>query len=192
MGECNVFKWVLLGYGLGSISFATLVAKCHGVEIRKVGSGNPGASNVARVLGKRAGRLVLVLDALKGALPVWVALRNEGEKAAAWAALAAVTGHCFPIWHRFEGGKGVATAAGALVVLDLPAALGGMLAHGVARRLTSKASLRSIAGIVVGCGVALRLWPAPRAWAALGMGAIALWRHRENFVRLLEGSELDA
>src|SRR5690606_4246297 len=110
----------LLGYLSGSIPFGLLIARwARGVDVRQVGSGNIGATNVVRAAGKGLGLLVLALDALKGALPVWLTLRliPDGWVPACVVAGFAVVGHIFPVWLKLRGGKGVATAAGVLGVL---------------------------------------------------------------------------
>src|SRR6266403_1163206 len=117
-------------YLLGSIPFGLLFTRLFGGgDVRKSGSGNIGATNVARVAGAVPALLTLLFDTLKGAAPVWLAARLTGDSAT-WmmiAALAALLGHCFPIWLKFRGGKGVATAAGAFLVLCPPALLGSII-----------------------------------------------------------------
>src|SRR6185436_20291139 len=114
---------VLVGYLIGSIPFALILARRWGADLRQVGSGNLGAANVMRASGVRAGVLVALLDMLKGALSVLVAERLSPSAAApAVAGLAAIVGHIYPVWLRFRGGKGVATACGAFSVLT-PAAI---------------------------------------------------------------------
>src|SRR5712691_11997249 len=117
-------------YLLGSIPFGLLLTRLFGGgDVRKSGSGNIGATNVARVAGTLPGILTLFLDVAKGAAAVWLAGRFSNESAT-WmmiAVLAALLGHCFPIWLKFRGGKGVATAAGAFLVLCPPALLGSVI-----------------------------------------------------------------
>jgi glycerol-3-phosphate acyltransferase PlsY len=122
--------WIpVAAYLIGSIPFGILLAKMFGgVDVRKAGSGNIGATNVARVAGPLPGILTLVLDALKGVAAVWLAARFANDSAM-WmtlAGLSALIGHCFPVWLRFHGGKGVATAAGMFLALCWPAALGAI------------------------------------------------------------------
>jgi len=141
--------WIpVAAYLLGSIPFGLLVAKVFGSEdVRKAGSGNVGATNVARVAGPLAGVLTLVLDAAKGSAAVWLAAHVSGE-AAGWmvlAGLAALIGHCFPVWLRFHGGKGVATAAGMFLMLSPLALLGSLLLFLVVVVLSRYVSLGSIA-----------------------------------------------
>src|SRR6202140_3267399 len=125
----------IVAYLLGSIPFGLLLTKLFGGgDVRQAGSGNIGATNVARVVGPLPGILTLLLDSAKGAVAVWLAARSSNDSAM-WmviAALAALIGHCFPVWLKFRGGKGVATAAGGFLVLSPAALLGsGMLFLGV-------------------------------------------------------------
>src|SRR5579864_6913554 len=119
----------IAAYFLGSIPFGVLLAKWFGGgDVRKAGSGNIGATNVARVAGPLPGILTLLFDIAKGAAAVWLAARFSNDSAT-WmviAALAALIGHCFPVWLKFRGGKGVATAAGVFLALCWPAALGAI------------------------------------------------------------------
>src|SRR5467141_827604 len=117
-------------YLLGSIPFGLLLTKLFGGgDVRKAGSGNIGATNVARVAGPLPGILTLLLDAAKGAAAVWLAARFSNESATwmMFAALAALIGHCFPVWLKFRGGKGVATAAGVFLMLSPLALLGSVI-----------------------------------------------------------------
>src|SRR4029077_7101656 len=120
----------IAAYLLGSIPFGLLFTRLFGGgDVRKSGSGNIGATNVARVVGPLPALLTLLFDAAKGAVPVWLAARLTSESAT-WmmiAAVAALLGHCFPVWLKFRGGKGVATAAGAFLVLCPPAFLGSII-----------------------------------------------------------------
>src|SRR5258705_6411254 len=130
MLEISIFLIPFAAYLLGSIPFGLLLAKLFGgVDLRKSGSGNIGATNVARVVGPLAGILTLAFDTGKGAAAVWLAGRVTNESAT-WMMIAAFTvllGHCFPAWLKFKGGKGVATAAGVYLALCPPAFLGGLI-----------------------------------------------------------------
>ncbi len=185
---------VAAAYAVGSISFGAIVAARHGIDIHAVGSGNPGATNVGRAVGKREGRVVLVLDALKGALPTLVAgswLGFESPWTAA-AAVSAVTGHCWPVWHRFRGGKGAATAAGAMLVLAWPAGIAALVTYVVAKRLSRKVSVGSLAGATVGAVVAATLGlDRPAAWGAALIAVLVWGRHTDNLARLRRGEEPD-
>jgi len=188
--------WIA-AYLIGSISFAELVARRAGVDIRAAGSGNPGATNVGRVLGRGAGRVVLALDLLKALLPTLAALFLLHETDAAITGLAAVVGHCYPIWHRFEGGKGVASAAGTLLALVPIAGSLAVLAFLLVRKLTRRASAGSLAGAAVGALASLGLAWLGRAGSAaaavsVAVFALVVWRHRDNLVRLRDGTEPSA
>jgi acyl phosphate:glycerol-3-phosphate acyltransferase len=186
---------VFLGYLLGSLPFGYLVARAHGVDIFKVGSGNPGATNVKRVLGSKAGNTVLVLDLLKGAAatawPLLPALAAPQPTALALAGVvAAVIGHSFSVFTRFKGGKGVATAAGGLVVLmPLACAIGGVtwVVTFYAFRYVSLASILAAVAVITAS------WLLPYHLAvsiiASVLGGFVILRHQENIRRLLKGTE---
>ncbi|MBX3272278.1 MAG: glycerol-3-phosphate 1-O-acyltransferase PlsY [Sandaracinaceae bacterium] len=183
---------IALAYLVGSISFGLLAARRAQVDLRSVGSGNVGATNVGRALGKRTGRVVLALDAAKGALPSlagWALLGLDSPWTAG-AGLAAVVGHCFPVWHRFAGGKGAATAAGVMLALVPLAGVGAALAYVLLKRVTRRASVGSLGGAALGAGLAaLLLGPGPRAYMAAGILAVVVLRHADNLVRLVRGEE---
>lgn len=184
---------VVAGYLLGSVPFGVLVARrMAGLDVRQVGSGNIGATNVARAAGKGAGVLTLLLDAGKGALPV-VAARWLGL-APAWVAavgLAAFLGHLFPVWLRFHGGKGVATALGLLLALEPWAALAGLAGFAAMLALTRMVSVGSMVGAVLGAATVLAVEGvrSPYAWASAAMAGAILVRHRGNLARLARGEE---
>lgn len=184
---------ILVGYLLGSIPFGVLIARWRaGVDVRQAGSGNIGATNVARVAGRKLGVLVLVLDAAKGALPAWGATALfPGE---AWVhagvGLAAFLGHVFPPWLKFKGGKGVATALGVLVVLEPYAALAAFAAYAGMVGAWKKSSLGSLTGGVVALTVAF-MSHRPREYAYLTalLFALMLFTHRGNIKRLWRRTE---
>jgi glycerol-3-phosphate acyltransferase PlsY len=184
---------VVAGYLLGSVPFGVLVARrMAGLDVRQVGSGNIGATNVARAAGKGAGVLTLLLDAAKGALPVFAA-RWLGL-APAWVAavgLAAFLGHLFPVWLRFRGGKGVATALGLLLALEPWAALAGLAGFAAMLALTRMVSVGSMVGAVLGAATVLAVEGvrSPYAWASAAMAGAILVRHRGNLARLARGEE---
>lgn len=184
---------VAAAYLIGSIPFSFLVARAFGVhDVRLVGSGNVGATNVLRTAGKAAGALALVLDAAKGAAATALAGRlAPGEPALpAAAAVAAVVGHMFPVWLRFQGGKGVATGLGAFAPLSPAAALGAMAAFAVVALATRFVSLGSVAGAAALAGLALGLrGPDPVAAAAVLSATLVVFRHRSNLRRILGGTE---
>ena len=180
-------------YALGSVSFALLFARRAGVDLRGEGSGNPGATNAGRLLGKKVGRLVLVLDLAKGALPTLVALGLFGldHPITAVTGVAAVAGHCFPIWHGLRGGKGAATAAGVLLTLVPFAGLAAAATYVGLKRMSHRASVGSLGGALVGAAIAL-VWlgpMAPRAQMAMGVFLLVTLRHADNVKRLLRGEE---
>lgn len=183
---------LLGGYLLGSIPFSYLVARLTGVaDIRKVGSGNVGATNVMRAAGWLPGLLAFALDAAKGALAVGLAQRFDAAGLLpALAAIAAVLGHVFPVWLGFRGGKGVATGAGAFAPVSPLASLGALLAFGVVLLVTRYVSLGSIVGAITLAGLLFAFGaPAPVARAGVLLGALIIFRHRDNLQRLLRGTE---
>lgn len=184
--------WLLVpaAYLLGTFPSATLVARANGIDIREVGSGNPGASNVARVLGWRRGVWVFVLDAAKGALATGVGLIVAGRPGGYVLGAAAIIGHIFPVWTKFRGGKGVATGGGVFAVLSpFVVALLGVLWF-VVSRLTKKASLASIVIVTlmpVGVWIVRReLW---EVVATIALAALVMVRHGGNIKRLVTRRE---
>jgi acyl phosphate:glycerol-3-phosphate acyltransferase len=182
---------VVIAFLLGSIPFGVLLARARGVDLKKVGSGNIGATNAARALGKKSGALVLLLDTLKAYLPTLAVLLLGAEpRIAAATAFAAVAGHIFSPWLKFRGGKGVACGLGAFLALA-PAAAGiAALACAVVVVLTRIGSLGSLIGGVA-LVPALYLLRAPRAYLVLAVAMLLLivWRHRENIGRIRAGKE---
>ena len=179
---------IIIAYFCGTLPIAILIAKSKGIDITSVGSGNPGASNVARELGIKYGVLVFVGDTLKGALPV-AAMISDRPVAYACAA-AAVLGHVFPVTRKFKGGKGVATAAGSLLPLHPFLVIGAALTWLLVTKVTKKASIASIA-IVPVLVVAFIMSGTP-GWEILslvGIGALVEIRHASNIKRLLSGTE---
>ncbi len=187
-------KWLLIlpAYFLGTFPSAVMVARSRGIDITKVGSGNPGASNVSRIMGRKWGVMVFVLDALKGIIPALVGTFVVGEDRVAYALIAAsVLGHMFPVTRRFKGGKGVATMAGAMFVMQpaISAILGVVWI--VVLKLTKKSSVASIA-LIIGLPVLALLFHIPRWEIAtmVAINALLLLRHGSNIKRLLRGTEL--
>jgi acyl phosphate:glycerol-3-phosphate acyltransferase len=179
-------------YLLGSISFAILIGKHYGVDLRDEGSGNPGATNAGRVLGKRVGRIVLLLDLAKGAIPSGIAWYLLGLDSP-WTAVvggAAAFGHCFPIWHRLRGGKGVATAGGVLLVLVPLAGVAALVGYVGFKKLSKRASVGSLAAAIFGAAVSYAmLGPVPRSYLAIGLLGLIVVRHTSNLRRLWSGTE---
>jgi glycerol-3-phosphate acyltransferase PlsY len=181
---------VLLGFLLGSIPFGFILVKLRtGDDVRGFGSGNTGATNVGRVLGRKAGLAVLVADALKGFAAVLIALMI-GPAAAAAAAFGAVAGHCYSPWLRGRGGKGVATMFGAFVILAPVCAAIAAIALAAVVALTRTMSAGSLAAavalVVSSWGFAM---PAETTLAALLSSLLVIWRHRGNIQRLRRGEE---
>ena len=182
---------VVAAYLIGSIPFAVLLSRRHGIDVRHVGSGNPGATNVLRAVGARAAIVTLFLDAAKGAGAVLIARQlSDAAVVPLLAALASIIGHVCPVWIGFRGGKGVATAAGAFGVLA-PLALGiALIAFVLIVWLTRFVSLGSIVAAVILVG-ALIVTSAPLV--VTGGAAIAalviIVGHRENVARLMAGTE---
>jgi acyl phosphate:glycerol-3-phosphate acyltransferase len=191
--------WIpVAGYLLGSIPFGLLLASMFGgADVRKTGSGNIGATNVARAAGPLAGFLTLILDAGKGAAAVWLAARFSGESAT-WmmlAALAALAGHCFPVWLKFRGGKGVATAAGVFLVLCPAAFLGAVTLFALVVGFWRYVSLGSISAAAAMPLLMYLLW-APRhapphiiTFGSLAAAALIVYKHDANLQRLVQGDE---
>jgi glycerol-3-phosphate acyltransferase PlsY len=182
---------VLGGYVLGSVPTGILVGRAWGVDIRQVGSGNIGMANVLRSVGKKAAAVTMLGDMLKGLVPVVAAhLITGNEWVVAAVALAAVVGHCWPVFLRFKGGKGVATGAGTSIGL-VPVVGLALFAFWWAVVLVSKyTSLGAIAVMLVSPVVFLLSGqPAPYVLYTVIGGALVLWRHRENARALVRGTE---
>ncbi|GGA14957.1 glycerol-3-phosphate 1-O-acyltransferase PlsY [Neptunicoccus cionae] len=181
---------VIGGYLLGSVPFGMVMARVMGLgNLRDIGSGNIGATNVLRTGNKKAAFLTLVFDAGKGAVAVLIARSIAGEGAAQLAGLAAFLGHLFPVWLGFKGGKGVATYLGLLLALSFPvglAACASWLVAAVLLRISSASALASalvtpIWALVLGYGQGIVL--------IILLGALIFWGHRANISRILAGTE---
>jgi len=183
---------VSIGYLAGSIPFAYLVARARGIDVRRVGSGNVGATNVLRTSGVVTAVCVMVLDVAKGAGAVQCAARlaPDAIAAPAVAGVAAVVGHIYPVWLKFRGGKGVATAAGVFSVLT-PVALAPALALFVLTVwITRFVSLGSLVATIALGPIAAGLGaPFAVVVSALGSALLIVLRHRSNIVRLIAGTE---
>ncbi len=184
-------------YLLGSIPFSYLVGRWRGVDVRRVGSGNVGATNVMRSAGWMAGLLALVLDAVKGAAAAVIASRIGASDSAAMtpalpalAATAAVVGHVFPVWLRFQGGKGVATGLGAFVPLAPLAAGIGVLTFAVVLAAARYVSLASIVGAAALAAATFATQDVlATSLAASFCAALIIVKHRSNIERLRRGQE---
>jgi glycerol-3-phosphate acyltransferase PlsY len=179
-------------YLLGSIPTGFLWAKARGIDIRTVGSGNIGATNVMRTVGKLAGITVLLLDAAKGFLPVFFAPRifPDVDRSALQivCCVAVIAGHNWTCWLKFKGGKGIATSAGALLAM-LPVPLG--CAVGVWLVVFALGRYVSLASISAAVAMPLATWFLQRdlVWFTGILGAVAIYKHRSNIQRLLAGTE---
>ena len=185
--------WIVVtvgAYGVGTFPTAQIVGRRLGRDPTREGSGNPGATNVYRTAGRRAGLLVGLVDVLKGAGPAGVGYLVDGRPLATVAWIAAVAGHVLPLTRRLRGGKGVATAAGGAAVLHPLVALALGVVFAVVARVTHRASLGSLAiAVLLPVGVAVAGRPAWEVVAASALGALVLVRHATNLRRLLAGTE---
>jgi glycerol-3-phosphate acyltransferase PlsY len=188
--------FIAAGYLLGSVSFAVVTSKLLGLpDPHSYGSGNPGATNVLRTGNKAAAALTLIGDGAKGWFAVWLAQRLGPDfDVADWAvpgvALAVFLGHLYPVFHRFAGGKGVATAAGIVAALQWPlaAVLGVVwLIMAVGFRISSLAAL--VAAALMPIGMFYLTGNSLSAWAMVAIAALLFWRHRTNIRQLLDGKE---
>ena len=181
---------VIVAYLIGSISFAIVVSKVMQLpDPRSYGSKNPGATNVLRSGSKAAAVATLLGDALKGWLAVWLAQVYVPE-AAPYAGLAAFLGHLFPVFHAFQGGKGVATAAGVLFGIDWRLGLGTLATWIIIAVFLRYSSLAALAAAVFApFFTALLLGFGPYFATVLIMAALLVWRHKENISRLMAGTE---
>jgi acyl phosphate:glycerol-3-phosphate acyltransferase len=182
---------VAVAYLLGSIPFSFLVARARGVDVRTVGSGNVGATNVMRSVGRVAGLFAFVLDFGKGIAAAQLGRWVEPQSPLpALCAVVAVLGHMYPVWLRFRGGKGVATGAGAFLPLLPTATLSALAVFAVVLAFTRYVSLASIAGTLVLAFSAFLLGaPGPVVRAAAGLALLIVWKHRANLQRIAHGTE---
>jgi acyl phosphate:glycerol-3-phosphate acyltransferase len=181
--------WLFISYLCGSIPFGLFIARAaSGKDVREVGSGNIGATNVERAAGRPAAIATLALDALKGLGPVLLAPRSPAWLAAG-CALAAVAGHCFPVWLRFRGGKGVATGLGVSLALAPWAALGGAATYLIMRIIINISSVGSLAGASVALAVAFFTADRPAFLGLAAVCALIVVRHASNIRRLLHHQE---
>lgn len=184
---------ILVCYLLGSVSFSVLFAKfLKGIDIRQHGSGNAGATNTLRVLGKGPAILVLALDVLKGIAAVWIGrwLGGDNEWLPGLCGIAAIVGHNWPLYFRFRGGKGIATAIGVLATLCfLPALYAGIIAISsiVFTRYVSLGSLIFV--VLTPIFLLIAGYPWPVFWTSLIICVFAFWRHRSNIVKIVQGRE---
>jgi len=185
-----IIACAVLAYLCGSIPFGLLLARAggHG-DIRAIGSGNIGATNVLRTGNKKLAAATLLCDLLKGVVPVAIAWRFGAETAAV-AAVFAPLGHIFPIWLRFKGGKGVATAGGALLAYAWPVALAAIATWLVVAFIFRYSSLAAVIATVMAPVYAWLMLPAGISpLPALLIALLVVWRHRSNITRLAQGKE---
>ncbi|MCX6539716.1 MAG: glycerol-3-phosphate 1-O-acyltransferase PlsY [Acidobacteria bacterium] len=188
----NAVLLVAFAYLVGSVPFAFLFARRKGhLDIRLVGSGNVGATNVFRVAGSSAGLLTVLFDVAKGAAVVVAAQRlGAGQGVCASAGVAAVAGHIYPVWLGFRGGKGVATTCGAFAVLAPPATLLAAAVFAVVAGLSRTVSLGSmVAAVCLGPFAYAVGTPVSIVRAAFFAGCLVLFNHRSNLIRLAGGAE---
>ena len=186
----------VVGYLIGSLSFAVIISRVMGLsDPRSYGSGNPGATNVLRSGNKAAAILTLVFDALKGYLPVlavliWGPRFGLGEGTAALVGLAAFLGHLWPVFFRFQGGKGVATAAGVIFALNPLLGVATLATWLIIAWFSRYSSLAAIVSAAFAPMYQLLIWEAgPTALALIIMGLLLVWRHQGNIKKLLAGTE---
>jgi glycerol-3-phosphate acyltransferase PlsY len=182
--------YILLGYLLGAIPFGLLLTRAAGLgDIRAIGSGNIGATNVLRTGRKGLAAATLLLDGLKGAAAVLIALRLAGHDAALWAGLGAILGHLFPVWLRFHGGKGGATGYGVLIAVAWPVGLAAGAIWLILARLTRISSLAALASFAAAPLLAALLADSGVVKLALAIAVLVFIRHHANISRLLAGTE---
>ncbi|MGH8923698.1 MAG: glycerol-3-phosphate 1-O-acyltransferase PlsY [Acidimicrobiia bacterium] len=185
---------LVISYLIGSVDFAVLVGRMHGVDIHQVGSGNPGTSNVMRTLGRVPAAMVFLGDTLKGVIAAGVGTLLSGEgPASAWsfaAGLMAVLGHCYPVFHRFRGGKGVATGGGVVMFAVPIAGLVLTVLWVAVAKLGKVASIASL--VVVGASIPVLIWQGVSGWALVWFGVmlgLVIYRHRGNISRIMRRRE---
>ena len=187
----TLILWALIGYGLGSVPWGMILARVMGLgDLRSIGSGNIGATNVLRTGNKGAAALTLVLDAGKGAVALLLARAVTGaDDATQVAGLAAMIGHCYPVWLNFKGGKGVATFLGIMLALAFPVGAACCLAWLVGAGLSRISSMGALVAagfstiflVFLGYGSALLL--------GIALTCLVYWRHRANISRMRKGTE---
>ncbi len=186
--------WIVAAYLVGSISFGIIFSKFFGLpDPRTVGSGNIGATNIARSGKKLPAILTLLGDALKGWLPVWLALQSDMLMwVVAWVGLAVFLGHLYPVYHKLKGGKGVATALGVMLAVSPWLGLACMLAWGIMFAISRISSLAALMAAALSPVFAFLLLPyKDYVWMVLMMAVMLFWRHKTNIQKLIAGTESD-
>ena len=192
MSVFSIILFTIIGYLLGAISFAVIIARSQGVDIFKEGSGNPGATNVKRILGKKWGHAVFALDALKGftatVLPLMV---YSDDRLAIIGLIAAILGHSFSVFLKFRGGKGVATTIGGLLVLMCPVLLLGLAVWLIifyTKKVVALASIFFAASLPISAYFIYGTED-PRFYLGLVLALLIVVRHRSNITRMFSGKE---
>ena len=191
VGWDDGFIWIIAcvaAYLIGNLSPATLIGRASGVDIRKEGSGNPGTTNVLRVMGKKAALLTLLIDILKGAAAVWIGKLLGGEALSVLCGFAVFLGHIFPVFYKFKGGKGVATAFGVLLTLHPIMAL---ICLAIAALGFVTARRVSVGSLMAALSLPLLAWYYMTDYIVVYtiMAIIVLIKHKSNFQRLIRGEE---
>lgn len=182
--------WGLFGYLLGSIPFGMVIARAMNLgNLREIGSGNIGATNVLRTGSKKAAALTLLLDGGKGALAVLLARLLSGEDAAQLAGLMAFVGHCYPVWLGFRGGKGVATFLGILLALVWPVGIACCLTWLAAAAISRISSMAAITAAASSTIWMLFLGHGTSFFLGVVLTLLVFWRHRSNIGRIRAGTE---
>lgn len=181
---------LVAGYLLGAVPFGIVIARAFGLgDLRQIGSGNIGATNVLRTGNKLAAALTLVLDAAKGGIAVLIARATLGEDAAQLAGFGAFLGHCFPVYLGFKGGKGVATFLGTLIALAWPVGLAACATWAVVAYLMRISSLSALVAAALSPVVAILLGRSDMVVLTVALVVLVFIRHRPNIERLLAGTE---
>ena len=188
MGATQLF-WIIPGYLLGSIPFGLLLTRMIGIDIRSVGSGNIGTTNVLRTGNKGLAAATLLLDVGKGALAVLLARHFAGDGAGMLAGMAAFIGHCYPVGLKFRGGKGVATLLGVALAAVPLAGVAALVTWLLGALLTRHSSVGGMAAAVAAPVVAWALGQPHAALSLAAMAALLIFKHRENIARLRAGTE---
>ena len=192
MSVFSIILVTIIGYLLGAISFAVIIARSKGVDIFKEGSGNPGATNVKRILGKRWGHAVFTLDALKGfTATILPSMVYGDDRLAIIGLIAAILGHSFSVFLKFRGGKGVATTIGGLLVLMCPVLLLGLVVWLIIFYTKKVVALASIffAGSLPISAYFIYGTEDPRFYLGLVLALLIVVRHRSNITRMFSGNE---
>ncbi len=190
IGISGISALCLVAYLSGSVNAALAAARARGVDIRSEGSGNPGASNVLRVLGRGPAAVVYIVDLLKGFLPALIGAAVWSPAVGALAGLCAVVGHCYPVFHRFRGGKGVAAAGGAVLALAPLAMIAMAAVYAIVLKLTRISAAGSLAAAAAAAPALLLA--GVDTWAVVWCGVmmvLIVFRHRSNLVRIRAGTE---